>query len=489
MVIKKLAGQTVVYGLSTIIPKVINYLLTPYLTYIALSKTDFGVIGYFYAVIPFVFSILLMGMETGFFRFVGKDNMASGRGKEAVYTTIWSSTVLFASIFFLLVLLFQDALYGITGGGYHQSIIGVVAGIILVDVIAAIPFSKLRESDRAIRFASIKAISVIFNVLLVVLFYSVLPMLKDSACFCWMWIDDYGSGYFFISNLLSSILGLVMVLCSVKTLRLSIDRVLLIRVLRFSVPLFIGGLTATANEFLDRFLIRYLMPESVALAQLGVYSATVKLTAIMVIFTQMYRYAAEPLFLARLNKSEFKENNALVTTLFVLVSIIIFLVITLFLDVFKYIIAPEFRDALDIVPLLLISSANIGILLNLNFWYKYVNKTHFAILITAIGFAVSVGLNFYLIPLIGLKGAAIAKLVSTLLMVFVSYYLNQRHYPINYRVIRIVEYVAVAAMVYFIAFYANFESTSLEYIFKSILLIGYTIYAIKREKILLLLKG
>ncbi len=486
MVVKKLASQTLIYGLSTIIPKVINYLLTPYLTYIALTEVDFGVIGYFYAAIPFAFSILLLGCENGFFRFTGKGE--STHEKNQVYSTLWGFTALLATLFFTFVLLFRGALFDVTGGGYPPAIIPIVGGIITMDVISAIPFAKLREGQKAARFTIIKGLSVVINVLLVVFFYSILPELRSTELFSWMWIDNFGSGYFFISNLISSTIATIMAVVSVGSIKLSISRLLLRKVLLFSIPLFIGGLAGTANEFMDRFLIRYLLPENIALSQLGIYSATLKITAIMVIFTQMYRYAAEPLFLARLNKDEFKSNNSIVTMLYLLVSIIIFLGITLFIDLFQYLVAPEFRGALDTIPYLLMSSALMGLLLNLNFWYKFAEKTHFAIIITLIGFAVSISLNIWLIPTIGIMGAALTKLLSTIVMVVVSYYFNQKYYPINYNLWRMVEYISLAAIIFFFAKYCATSCDILNYLIRTILLTIFIIYAIKREKITLLLR-
>ncbi len=302
-----------IYGLSTIIPKVINYLLTPYLTYIALTESDFGVIGYFYAIIPFAFSILLLGMESGFFRFVGKE--ASEESRKKVFSTVWSTSVLLALLFFAIVILFRSHIYKLIDGDYHISIISSVATIILIDVISAIPFAQLRESNKAMCFTVIKGLSVVINVMLVVFFYSLLPELKDNHLFSWMWVDNYGAGYFFVANIVSSFVALLMVLKSTKYIKLSIDPKLLKSVLIFSVPLFIGGLAGTANEFLDRFFIKELLPKDIADDELGIYVATIKLTAIMVIFTQMYRYAAEPLFLSKLRGEEFKDSNAIVTRL------------------------------------------------------------------------------------------------------------------------------------------------------------------------------
>lgn len=474
------------YGLSTIIPKVINYLLAPYLTYIALSEWDFGIMSYFYAAIPFAFAILLLGMESAFFRFVGKGE--SEENKFLVFNTVWSSTIIFSAVFLCAVILLQDKIVNLIGGNFAPSIVSIVALIIVVDVISAMPFARLREEQRPLRFSIIKSLSVVVNVAFVVFFYSVLPLVKDSVFFGWMWVSDFGSGYVFVANLIASIVAFIMAFRLMKNVRFNINLPILRKILLFSIPLFIGGLAGTANEFLDRFFIEDFMPKEIAFAQLGIYSATLKITALMVIFTQMYRYAAEPMFLAKLKKEDFRDGNAEAMTFFVIVSIILFLGVTIYIDVFKYIIAPEYRSAMSLVPMMLISSGLMGVFLNLNFWYKYVEKTHFAIIITTLGLSVSVALNVWLIPEIGLRGAAYAKLASCLFMVGLSYYFNQKYYPIPYKIWRIAEYLVVAAIIFYIAKYMNISNVWLNYVTRTLLLLSFVIYAIKREKILLLLR-
>lgn len=485
MVIKKLASQTFVYGLSTVIPKVINYLLAPYLTYIALGSSDFGVMSYFYAIIPFVFALLLIGMESAFFRFIGKAD--SDGEKREIFNTIWTTSLLLSTIFISLVLIFNKHIYSSIGDNFHPSIIILVALIIVIDVASAMPFANLREQERALKFSLIKTLSVIVNIIFVIFFYSILPLVKEDATFSWMWIDNFGCGYVFVANLIASTVTLIITLTTLKRVRLSINFKVLKGILMFSIPLFIGGLAGTANELLDRFFIEGLLPEDVRWSELGVYSATLKITAVMIIFTQMYRYAAEPLFLARLKKEDFKAGNADAMTFFVIVSTIIFLGVILYIDIFKFLIAPEYRVGISLVPKLLLSGALMGIFLNLNFWYKYVEKTHFAIIITGAGLIISIGLNLWLIPILGLDGAATAKLSATFFMVILSYYFNQKYYPIPYKIRRIAEYIIYAALLFIIAKYMNIESVWLNYSLRTVMLLSFIFYAIKRENILLLL--
>lgn len=487
MIVKKLAGQTLIYGLSTVIPKVINYFLTPYLTYIAMSEKEFGEISYFYAIIPFAFSILLLGMENGFFRFMGKSENEEDRYK--VFRTIWSSTITLAALFFATVSVFQRNILNLLDGDFNPSIVLIVAGIIVVDVISTIPFARLREGEKAIKYSLIKCVAVITNVILVVFFYSALPSLKDNSLISWMWVENFDIGYFMVANLVSSLIAFGVVCRTIEKFSFGIDVPLLKKILKFSIPLFIGGLAGVANDYLDRFFIQGLLPKEIKYSELGIYGATLKITAIMVIFTQMYRFAAEPIFLAKLKTEDFKENNAIALNFFVIVTILIFLATTLYIDIFELLIAPEFRESINLVPILLISSAFSGILLNLSFWYKFAEKTNFAIIINSVGLTASVALNITLIPRIGVEGAAIAKLTSAVFMVIISFYFNQKYYPIPYKIGKMIGYMIVGAIIYFAGQYINIDNYILSFIAKGLLILIFIVYvAIKENLISLILK-
>lgn len=485
--IRKLAGQTAIYGLGTIIPRFVNYLLTPYLTYsLALNEYNFGVMGYFYATIPFVVAILTMGMETGFFRFCGKAE--SLQEKDRLFSTILTAFTLSSVLLMVLVSIFQQNIYDAIGQVYAPQIISIVGALIATDVISSISFAKLREEGRAKRFTIIRASNVFINVGFVVFFYSVLPLIKDYPLFSWMWVDDFGAGYVFVANLIASILTMFMLRSTFRGARLRIDPKLLKSVILFSLPLFVSGFNGIANDFIDRQLLAVLAPHDVAMDQIGLYSATLKITAIMTIFTQMYRYAAEPMFLSKLKKDDFNKDNAEAMKFFIIVSLIIFLGVTLFSDIFILLVSPAFREGIGLIPILMFAGLLSGVMVNLSFWYKFNDKTYFAIIITGIGLIITIITNIALIPSLGYTGSAWGRLVSTLAMVLISYFLNQKYFPIPYDIKRIGEYFVLAGVLFGLSYLTGSAPAVWKYPANSILMLIFVAYTIKREKILLIIK-
>ena len=219
----------------------------------------------------------------------------------------------------------------------------------------------------------------------------------------------------------------------------------------YSLPLLISGIAGTANEFIDRQMIKYLTPEATAMAELGIYGAIVKIAVVMTLFTQMYRLAAEPFFLAGFKKEEFKEANAASMKYFVIASMLIFLGITLFSDMFALIVGRDFREGIDILPVVLLSNVLAGIWFNLSFWYKREEKTKYAMSITFLGLIITVALSFVLVPKMGYRGAAWVRLVAEGAMVVWSYMLCRKHYPIPYDLKRISEYFVVGGASYAIS--------------------------------------
>ena len=441
--LEKLAKQTAIYGISTIVVRFLNYLLTPYYTRI-FDQATYGIVTDIYALIPFALVVLSMGMESSYFRFSTRAEEAGGdvaEGKRRVFATTWGATILNAVIFFAIVLLFNAPISSAMGGAYvlHPEYVPIVAAIVMVDVWTMIPFSRLREQGRAMRFVLLKALNVLLNVSLAIGFG--VAGLYASA---------FGVGWVFVANLIASIVTLLLILSSTERTIPRIDRALMRKILVYSLPLLISGVAGTANEFIDRQMIKYLTPggELVALAELGIYGAIVKIAVIMTLFTQMYRLAAEPFFLAGFKKEEFKEANAAAMKYFVMASMLIFLGIALFRDIFAYIVGSDFREGIDILPLVLAANVLAGVWFNLSFWYKREEKTKYAAYITFLGLAVTLALSFLLVPKWGYRGAAWVRLAAEAAMVVWSYYLCRKHYPIPYDLRRIGEYVALAAAIY-----------------------------------------
>ncbi|MBR2867309.1 MAG: polysaccharide biosynthesis protein [Alistipes sp.] len=477
--LEKLAKQTAIYGISTIVVRFLNYLLTPYYTRI-FDQGEYGIVTDIYALIPFALVLLSMGMESSYFRFTTRAEEEGGdvaRGKRKVFATTWGVTSLNAVIFFLVVWLLNAPISRAMGAAYllHPEYVTIVAAIVMVDVWTMIPFSRLREQGRAMHFVVLKALSVLLNVGLAIGFG-----------IAGLYATPFGVGWVLIANLIASITTLVALLPSTDGILPRIDGALLRKIFVYSVPLLISGIAGTANEFIDRQMIKYLTPggEEVAMAELGVYGAIVKIAVVMTLFTQMYRLAAEPFFLSGFKKEEFKEANAASMKYFVMASMVIFLGIVLFRDLFALIVGRDFREGIDILPIVLASNILAGVWFNLSFWYKREEKTKYAAYITFLGLAVTIALSFVLVPKMGYRGAAWVRLVAEAAMVVWSYTLCRKHYPIPYDLKRMGEYVVLTAAIYCTSEYAFSGVNDNMHTALNVLLFMVAIaYAVWREKI------
>ena len=475
--LEKLAKQTAIYGISTIVVRFLNYLLTPYYTRI-FDQGEYGIITDIYALIPFALVLLSMGMESSYFRFTTRAEEAGGdvaAGKRKVFATTWGITALAAILFFVVVWLLNAPISKAMGADYvaHPEYVTIVAAIVMVDVWTMIPFSRLREQGRAMRFVLLKALSVLLNVGLAIGFGV-----------AGLYSTTFGVGWVLIANLAASVITLLALLPTTNGIIPRIDFPLLRKIFVYSLPLLISGIAGTANEFVDRQMIKYLAPGDDAMEQLGIYGAIVKIAVVMTLFTQMYRLAAEPFFLSSFKKEEFKEANAASMKYFVMASMVIFLGIVLFRDLFALIVGRDFREGIDILPIVLASNVLAGIWFNLSFWYKREEKTKYAAYITFLGLAVTLGLSFVLVPKMGYRGAAWVRLIAEAAMVVWSYILCRRHYPIPYDLKRIGEYVLLSAAIYCASEFAFVGVNATIHTALNVLLFMVAIaYAIWREKI------
>ena len=490
--LEKLAKQTAIYGISTIVVRFLSYLLTPLYTY-TFTQAEYGVVTDIYALIPFALVLLSMGMESSYFRFAAKAEAeceAKGEGdiqqliragKRRVFATTWGATIVAAAIFFVVVMGLRGGVAKVMGPAYelHPEYITLVACIILLDVATMIPFSRLREQGRALTFVGLKALNVLTNVGLAILF--ALLGLFDS---------EFGVGWVFVANLVASVITLAAILPTTERTRPTIDRALLKRIFAYSLPLLIGGVAGTAGEFIDRQMIKYILPEDVAMAELGVYGAITKIAVVMTLFTQMYRFAAEPFFLSNFRKEEFVESNAAALKYFVMASMAIFLGIALLRDFFALIVGRDFREGIDMLPIILGSNVLAGVWLNLSFWYKREERTRYAVYVTFVGLAVAVVMCLLLVPRMGNYGAAWARFAAEAAMVGVSYYLNRRYFPTPYDLGRIAQYVALALGLYFVSemTVGQNDNMVLRYGVNIGLLAVYGAYAVWREGVITRLK-
>lgn len=475
--LEKLAKQTAVYGISTIVVRFLSYLLTPYYTRVFGQET-YGIVTDVYALIPLALTLLTMGMESSYFRFSAKAEEAGGDvqgAKRRLFATTWGITSLAAAVFFALMALFRNGVASLMGEAYtaHPEYVVWVALIILFDVWGCIPFSRLREQGRAMTFVGLKALNVVLNVALAFGFGA-----------AGLFATDFGVGWVFVANLVASVVTWLAILTTTDRIVPRINWALLAAVFAYSLPLLVGGLAGTANEFIDRQLIKYLVPEG-SMAQLGVYGAITKIAVVMMLFYQMYRLAAEPFFLSNFKKSDFVAMNAAALKYYVMASMVIFLGIALFRDLFALIVGRDFREGIFILPVVLGANVLTGVWLNLSFWYKREERTSLAIVVTGSGLVAMTLFGFGLIPTWGYYGAAWARLASESVMVAVSWWLNRRYFPTPYPWRRIWEYVITALAVFAVCEAAARLTGNMfvGYAFNIVMFVGYGLYLIRRERI------
>ncbi len=484
--LEKLAKQTAIYGISTIVVRFLSYLLTPFYTRVFGPET-YGIVTDIYALIPFALVLLSMGMESSYFRFaakaeaegeahnLAKDSAEVQAQKRNLFASCWGMSFYAATLFALLVILGREQVAEWMGEAYiaHPEYIIWVALIILFDVWGMMPFSRLREQGRSGTFVLLKAVNVVINVSLAFLFGAL-----------GLYASDFGVGWVFVANFAASVVTLLLLLRTVDRTLPKVDWAVMGGVLVYSLPLLVSGIAGTAGEFLDRQMIKFLVPED-AMAQLGIYGAITKIAVVMMLFTQMYRLAAEPFFLANYKKGDFVTMNAAAMKYFVMASMLIFLGIALFKELFALIVGRSFREGIFILPVVLGANVLSGIWLNLSFWYKREERTSLAMWVTFSGLAAAITANVLLVPRWGYYGAAWARFISEAAMVAVSYALMRRYYPVPYDLRRMGEFVVVALALFYLgesaARYLAFPW--LHYGFNTLLLAGYILYLVRKEQI------
>lgn len=459
--IKALAGQTVIYGLGTIVPRLLNYLLTPFYVRVFVSG-EYGQISELYAWIALLLAILTFGMETTFFRFSQKED--SGK----VFNNAETIVLLITSIFLVLYGFFYKSFAELIHYEFNTHYVLLLGIIVAIDAAAAIPFAMLRKENKAGRFSLIKTINVLTNIFFNILFLVVIP--EKS-----MMIGErlFGEGtslliWVFISNILASLLNLILLFPQLSKLRLRLNRDLIVPMLKYSFPILLISLVGMVNEVADKILIKYLVTipdettlasmnitgEKYAMQQLGIYSANFKLGVLMTIFIQMFRFASEPFFFSHAKDRNAPTLYAKVMTYFVIFCLLIFLGVMFYMDILQHFVGrtgSDYREGLRIVPIILIANMLYGIVFNLSIWFKLSDKTYYGTIISIIGSITTLLCFFILIPRIGYMGAAIAHLACYSVMMLVSYFWGQRIMPIPYQIGRITIYCVLAAILFFIS--------------------------------------
>ena len=428
--LKQLAGQTVIYGLSTILARIINFLFVPIYTRL-LSPESYGVVTEFMAYIAVLQVVLVLGLETGCFRFANKE----GIDPKKVYSNAFATVFCVSATFLALMIAFASPIASMLGYEGYQSCIIYMGGILALDAVTAIFFARLRQESKALKFAIFKTIKIITETAANLVLFLWFPKHLDSARWLLHFIPETPDfSYVVFAIFISCVVCGILFIPDFAKVSFRLDPKLLRQMLAYSLPLMVAALPGVVNDFLDRILFRFFDTNADAWrSSLGLYQAAVKLAVIMNLFIQMFRYAAEPFFFRRAREKDSKELYASVQEYFTAFCGLVFLGVILYIDIIALILGPQFRSAVGIVPIMLLSYMILGMLFNVSMWYKLSGKTDMAIWITLSGLAVTALVIILFMPAYSYWAAAFGHLASYVVMFVISSVLGARYYPIPYR--------------------------------------------------------
>ena len=447
----RLFKQTIIYGIATVFPRIISVILVRVHTdkSVISEVSEFGTLSLIFSYIILFNVILSYGLETSFFRFYNKEK----NKKDVLNTTAISILVtsfLFASLFSLFKINISD-FTGISSG-----YLSLVVWILVADALTVIPFAYLRLKGSALKYSAVKIINILVYFSLNIFLLIYLKDLKDSyELLESIYVENYEVAYIFIANLIASIVSLLLLAPFYFEINYRANIKLLKKMLTYGFPILISGLAFTVNETFDKILLDFLLPPSIAKAQIGMYAACYKLAIFMTLFSTAYKLAIEPFFFSEVDKKNSKKSYALVLETFVIIGSSILVLVVASLDILKVIFIgdSEYWQALYIVPIILIANFCLGIYQNLSVWYKVTDKTKFAAYISSVGAIITLMLNIILIPKFSYLGSAVATLLAYFIMVLLSYHFGKKYYPIPYNSEKILFYFALSISLSSISFY------------------------------------
>ena len=452
---KSLFKQTAIYGLATVLPRMLSFLLVRLYTGI-LPTAEYGEVSIVLSWMVFFNVILSYGMETAFFRFYSAET-----DKENVIATSTIS-IFWSSILFLFgALIFRNTL----ASWAHVDVqyITFTIWILVLDALVIIPFSKLRANKRPMMYAIIKIGNVVVNLVLNLYFLLVLPKIYADSPDSFlgnMYIDNFEIGYIFVSNLLASLLTFVVLSPNYVSLKRNFDVVLWKKMMRYGLPILIAGIAFAVNEHFDKILLGYWLPDNIAKSEVGAYSACYKLGLFMVLFATAFRLGIEPFFFSHSSNENAPQTYAMITKYFVIFGSLILLGVIVFADILKLLLLDNesYWEAMKVVPLIILANFFLGIYNNLSVWYKLTDKTIIGAYISIVGALLTLLLNYVLIPTFSYYGSAIATISAYGSMMLISYILGKKHYPIPYDMEKIGSYLGISILFSVISFYGFREN-------------------------------
>jgi len=448
--LKKLFQQTFIYGLATVLPRMLSFILVPLYTDI-LPKKEYGEVSIIFSWIILFNVILSYGMETAFFRFFNKE-----KDKKSVISTATVSLIISSLLFLVLAFSLKDQLA--SWSGIKAEYISYTIIVLALDALVIVPFAWLRANQQPMHFAVMKILNVAVNLGLNVFFLLLLPEIASetsTGILDSIYQPNFELSYIFISMLIASAINLIILLPFYFKIKYTFSKTLWKEMLKYSYPVLFAGIAFAINESFDRILLGWLLPSDIAEGAVGAYAACYKLAIFMALFSTAFRMGVEPFFFSKATDENAPETYALITRYFVAFGSIILLTVIIFLDLLKELIIrnSDYWEAMKIVPLILLANFCMGIYHNLSVWYKVTDRTKMGAYISIVGAVVTLGINYALIPTMSYVASAIATVSAYGIMMFLSYYLGQKYYPIPYNLKKISLYFLVSVIFSGISFY------------------------------------
>ena len=479
---KSLFKQTLIYGLATVLPRMISFLLNPLYVH-ALPKQEFADVSIVFAWLVFFNVILSYGMETAFFRFYNTEENKKNVISTATISIFWSSIG-----FLIISLLYRNTIS--RWSNVNLEYVTYTIWILTFDALAIIPFSKLRAEKKPMKYALVKIGNVSLNLALNLFFLLLLPKLASNnpeGFFNTIYFPNSQVGYIFMSNLLASLATFIVLSPNYFKIKWHFDKQLWSKMMRYGFPILLAGIAFAINEHFDKILLEKM---HVSKSDIGAYSACYKIGMFMVLFRTAYTLGIEPFFFSHAGAENASQTYATITKYFVIAGSFILLFVIVFIDILKHILVPNasYWDAIKVVPLIILANFFLGIYTNLSVWYKLIDKTIIGAYISIFGAIITLILNFLLVPTMSYYGSAIATIAAYGSMMFVSYYLGQKKYPIPYEINKLASYITIAVVFSALSFYVKIFRESNVFGIFALAIFGFYIYQNEKKLILKIIK-
>lgn len=469
---KGLAKDTVIYGLTNIVSKFLNWLLAPFYIRVLADAAEYGIVTNLYAWVSVVLVVLTLGLETGLFRFLGTEE-----DKSSVYATCLRILSTTCGIFVLAGFVFLDDISAAVGYPAHPWYVGMFVVIVALDALMSLPFAYLRFEKKALKFAGFKFLFVLLNIFFNLFFLVFLPYLSRQGVTMpgWLYIPGFGVGYIFLSNLLASTIEFLCILPVLKpALEGAFSGVLFRRLVSYCLPLVLLGLAGNFNKMAGQILIPLLAPDhETGLEMVGIFGGNLKISVIMVMFLQAFRFAYDPFVFSKMKAVDADKAYRLAMNYFVFAGCLIFVFVMYWMPLFRHVVRPDYYSGLAIVPIMMASEVLFGIYYNLSIWYKVSDRTQFGALFSLIGLAVTVAIILWGVPRYGIIACAWAAIACNGIMLLLSYTLGRKYHPIRYNEGRILLSLAVTAAFYFGGMLVDFGDGAVTIVARTLLIIPY----------------